>query len=269
MIFHQPGNSLTDYNFNINFYNNTVWENHFHKNLELIYVLKGELCCTLNSVNYKVSTGEFALCLPYDIHSLTPNGLCEYWILIFSSDFVHSFSKEILGKVGNGCAFKAAKPIEDFVKSQLIYNNAPSKYTLKSCLYAICEEYLKNIKLINKDRKQAEVIALIADYVLEKHKEKISLLDIATTLGYDYNYMSRYFKNVFNMSFTDFVNLYRLETAIELLENTDESILDIALKSGFQSLRTFNDFFKKNTNLSPSQYRKASRKCTSPVKNGQ
>lgn len=259
MIFHQPGNSLSDYNFNVFFYNNTVWDSHFHKNLELIYVLKGELCCTVNSANYKVSSGEFALFLPYDIHSLTPNGPCEYWILIFSSDFVHSFSKEIVGKVGNGCAFKAAKPVEDFVKAQLINNNTPSKYTLKSCLYAICEEYLKNIKLINKDRKQAEAITLIADYVLEKHKEKISLSDIATTLGYDYNYMSRYFKNVFNMSFTDFVNLYRLETAIELLENTNKSILEIALASGFQSMRNFNDYFKKNLNTTPREYRKTSR----------
>jgi AraC-like DNA-binding protein len=61
------------------------------------------------------------------------------------------------------------------------------------------------------------------------------------------------------MSFTNFVNLYRLEAALELLENSNASILDIALSSGFQSVRNFNDFFRKNLNITPSQYRKASR----------
>ena len=62
------------------------------------------------------------------------------------------------------------------------------------------------------------------------------------------------------MSFTHFVNMYRLETAIELLENTDGDITDIALGSGFQSVRNFNDYFKKSLNMTPSEYRKASRK---------
>ena len=58
----------------------------------------------------------------------------------------------------------------------------------------------------------------------------------------------------------DFVNIYRLETATQLLEETNESICSIALKSGFQSVRSFNHFFKASTNTTPSQYKKTSRK---------
>ncbi len=259
MILHQTFNSHTNYNFNITFYSNTVWENHFHKNLELIYILKGNLNCTLNNVTYKMTTGDFGLCLPYDIHSYVPEKACEYWILVFSGDFVHSFSKEIVGKVGKGCVFRIKKPIEKYVKEQLINNPHPSKYTLKSCLYAICEEYLSAVPLIPKDAKKVEIIVRIADYISEKHTTHISLKDIATEFGYDYNYMSRHFKNIFNMSFTNFVNFYRLETALELLETTNASIVDIALNSGFQSVRSFNDFFKRNLNTTPSEYREASR----------
>ena len=46
----------------------------------------------------------------------------------------------------------------------------------------------------------------------------------------------------------------------KLLENTDGDITDIALGSGFQSVRNFNDYFKKSLNMTPSEYRKASRK---------
>lgn len=259
MIFHQTFNSHTNYNFNITFYSNTVLENHFHKNLELIYILKGNLNCTVNNVTYKMTTGDFGLCLPYDIHSYAPEKECKYWILVFSGDFVHSFSKEIVGKVGDGFVFRLKKPVETYVKEQLINNPHPSKYTLKSCLYAICEEYLSAVPLTQKDAKKTEIIVRIADYVSEKHTTHISLKDIATEFGYDYNYMSRHFKNIFNMSFTNFVNTYRLETAIELLETTNASIVEIALNSGFQSVRSFNDFFKRNLNTTPSEYRKASR----------
>lgn len=257
MIFHQTFNSHVNYNFNTAFYSDTIWENHFHKNLELIYVLNGKLNFTLNNVTYKMTCGDFGLCLPYDIHSFLPEKGCKYWILVFSGDFVHSFSKEISGKVGVGSVFRIKKPIENYVKEQLINNSSPTKYTLKSCLYAICEEYLQAVPLIDKDTKKTEIIVRIADYVSENHTKHISLKEIASMFGYDYNYMSRYFKNMFNMSFTNFVNLYRLETAVELLENSNASILEIALNSGFQSVRSFNNFFRKTLNTTPSKYKKA------------
>ena len=106
MIFHQTFNSHTNYKFKATFYSNKIWEHHFHKNLEIIYILKGNLNCTLNNVTYKMTSGDFGLYLPYDIHSYVPEKECEYWILVFSGDFVHSFSKEIIGKVGDGCVFR-------------------------------------------------------------------------------------------------------------------------------------------------------------------
>ena len=204
-----------------------------------------------------MNAGDFGLCLPYDIHSYEPYKDSSYWILVFSGDFVHSFSKEIAGKHGNKFIFEVSAPVKAYIKDRLIYNENPTKYTLKSCLYGICEEYVSSVKLVEKDRKRVEIIAFIADYIAEKYTESISLMDVACAFGYDYNYMSRCFKSVFNMSFTSFVNLYRLEAAIALLDNTDASITEIALKSGFQSVRNFNDCFKKHLHTTPSQYRKA------------
>lgn len=260
MIFHQPNNSLTNYHFNISRYSDTVWESHFHKNMELIYVIEGSVECTINNTSCTMKAGDFGLCLPYDIHSYTPKEGSSYWILVFSGDFVHSFSKEVAGKTGKNFIFQVSDPVSTYIKSQLIHSKNPSKYTLKSCLYGICEEYLASVELVEKDKKKAEIIALIADLVSEKHTENISLSDIANAFCYDYNYMSRYFRNMFNMSFTNFVNLYRLETAMELLDNTNINIVEIALRSGFQSVRNFNAYFKKYLNTTPSQYRKASRK---------
>lgn len=257
MIFHQPFNSLSNYNYNVAFYTDKSWDFHFHKNLELIYVLKGAVNCTVNNVPYCLTSGDFGLCLPCEIHRYVPERDTLYWVLVFSEDFVRSFSKYISGKIGDGFCFRCAIEDENYIKQHLIDNKAPTFFTLKSCLYAICEQYIKNVNLIERNCRELENMSIIADYIFENHKKNISLKSLSKRLGYDYNYMSRYFRNVFNMTFTDFVNIYRLETAIELLDNTNAGITEIAFESGFQSVRAFNSFFKKNMNMPPSQYRKA------------
>ncbi len=261
MIFHQPYNSLTNLNFNTQFYTDTVWGNHFHKNLELIYVIEGKVDCTLNGKKHLLSKGTFGLCLPYDIHGYAPYKDSMYWILVFSEDFVHAFSKEIKGKTGETFKFNINQHIKEYITKRLIYNNSPTVYTLKSCLYGICEEYLNNVKLIKKDNKNQETIVMVANYVSEKYTENITLKDMAKHFCLDYNYMSRYFKKMFNMPFTDFVNLYRLEAAINHLTTTDKSIIEIAMISGFQSVRNFNLYFKKNMGVTPSEYRKSYKKA--------
>ncbi len=260
MLFHQFHNSSSNLDFNTRFYEKDIWDYHFHKNLELMYVIDGAVDCVVNDKKYVLQKGEFGLCLPYDFHSYTPRENTRYWVLVFSEDFVRYFSKKIINKIGEGYSFKAKPQIENYVTTQLIYNDNPSVFTLKSCLYAICEEYLSNVKLTDKNRSHAETISQIVDYVALNHTKKITLSDIAKELGYDYNYMSRHFKNVFNANFTDFINMYRLETAVKLLDETKENITEIAFESGFQSVRSFHDFFKKTIGVSPSEYRKASRK---------
>lgn len=256
MIFHQPHNSMTNHRFNAVFYTDTVWDFHFHKNLELICVLEGSVNCTVNNRTYILEKGDAGLCLPYDIHKYVPEKDTRYWVLVFSEDFVHIFANQIAGKTGDGFAFRLSGPVESYIRAKLIENPEPSVYTLKSCLYGICEEYLSSVKLVDKSKSKEEVISLIVDYIQKKYKEKIALSDLAAALGYDYNYMSRCFKTMFNMTFTDFINLYRLEAAVMLLKETDKSITEIALESGFQSVRSFHSFFRRAMGISPARYRK-------------
>ncbi len=59
----------------------------------------------------------------------------------------------------------------------------------------------------------------------------------------------------FEMSFHEFVNSYRIKEAKELLEKESKSnIIDIAYEVGYNNKVSFNKAFKKDTNLTPSQY---------------
>ncbi len=255
MIFHQPNNSLSGFQYNGAFYNNTIWEPHFHKNFELIYVEEGQLLCNIDSKEYTLNSGQYGLCLNYSVHSYFPTGNCKYWVGVFSPDFVMSFSEIVKNKSADGFVFICEKEIDVLIKKYLMTKSEPDIITLKFSLYAVTHEFLRQIKFTNNNTKNGIAMEII-DYITENHKNKISLSDLAERLGYDYNYVSRLFNNTFNISFNNFLNIYRLESATQALLYTDKKISDIALECGFQSIRSFNYNFYKNIGVTPIQYRK-------------
>lgn len=260
MIFHQPGNSLSRNNFNAKFYKNEIWEQHFHKNFELIYVIRGSVNCLLNNKKCLLKKGDFGLCLPYDIHAYAPDTDSLYWVCVFSEDYVHEFSKNVCNKAGDSFKFTCSPTVTGFITEKLIDSENPSRLLIKSCLYAVCDEYTKSVRLIDKNKILVDNIVAITDFVEKNHTKDIKLSDIGKLLGYDYHYVSRYFHTVFNMTFSEFLNLYRLETAVRLMDETDKKIINIALESGFQSIRSFNNCFKAHFKMSPTEYKKASQK---------
>lgn len=254
MIFHQPFNSINN-NYNAVFYKTEIWKQHFHKNLELVYVLQGSLRCYSNGTEYLLKTGDFGLCLPYDIHAYEPEADTLYWVCVFSEDYVHDFAKSIHDKTGS-FLFHCSPSVTRFITENLIYGLEPTRLSVKASLYAVCDEYNKAVTLTDKNKAIAENAALITDYVEKNHTGDIKLSDIGMLLGYDYHYVSRYFHSVFKMTFSEFLTLYRLETAVRLIEQTDKKMVDVALESGFQSVRSFNDCFKTHFKMTPTEYKK-------------
>lgn len=256
MIFHQPHNSKSSYSYNAFFYTKEIWDFHFHKNLELIYVVKGSVKCLLNNTEYTLKEGDYGLCLPYEVHSYIPQDDTLYWVGVFSEDYVRLFANNIRGKQANGFVFKCPESTNNLLQSTLISENVPSIYVLKACLYAVCDAFLHEVEFSENQGNKKTNISLIVQYISENHTKNITLKDIAKLLGYDYNYVSRFFHSTFNMSFTNFLNIYRLETAIKLLEESNKKITDIALESGFQSVRSFNNSFRLKFGISPSEYKR-------------
>jgi len=260
MLFHQPLNSRGSYNYNASIYTEEEFSFHFHKNPELIYVLRGNVRCTVSSRTETLQPGDFCLCLPYEVHSIGVDDDAVYWVGVFSDDHVRTFAREIDGKEPDGVAFRCDPATEYFLRENLITEQTPPLYLRKACLYAACDAFCAHMTLTEKNGQQHRAIVAITDFIAENHTKNIGLGDIAHLMGYDYHYVSRYFHRTFNMSFKEFLNLYRLETAVSLLEETDKKVTEVALESGFQSVRSFNSCFKTRYGQTPSEYQRAARK---------
>lgn len=88
---------------------------------------------------------------------------------------------------------------------------------------------------------------------------ELSLSKLATDLEISTNALSQVINSTYKQSFTDFINLQRIEEAKLLLadpEKRQEKIATIAYDSGFNSLSRFNTVFKEAMGLTPSAFRK-------------
>ena len=96
-----------------------------------------------------------------------------------------------------------------------------------------------------------EALAYIADHYMEK----ITLKTLASHLFVSEHYLSKLFRQEMDTSFTDYLSRTRIERSIELLRDTDMSLLEIAGLVGFEDQSYFTKVFKRITNETPRQYK--------------
>lgn len=258
MIIHQQHNSLGNHNYNAFFYNHCEWFYHFHKNYELAYVLEGEVELTINEKKYILSENTFALILPNEFHAYHTPEHSVVWIGVFSADFVGEFAKMTAHKKADKPMFTCQPNIREYLLHYLITTEKQSVLLLKSALYAVCGEFLNCVTLEEASPEKSFIHDIIF-FLSENFQKDISLNTIAETYGYEYHYLSRQFRKHFHINFKQFLNIYRIDYACDQLIHTDTNITDIALSSGFQTMRTFNRAFMTQTGTTPSEFRRSKR----------
>lgn len=110
----------------------------------------------------------------------------------------------------------------------------------------------------NEDKQKSQMINLLEKYEIYKQPE-LRITDLASMLNTNRTYASRLINEMFQTNFADLINSYRVKKAIELMQSKEQSTLpteDIAVMSGFSSESSFYRAFKKETSLSPGDYRK-------------
>lgn len=85
----------------------------------------------------------------------------------------------------------------------------------------------------------------------------LSLPKLAKHIATSPSYISQTLNETLGLNFFDYVNRYRVEAAKIQLLNSDQTVLDIAMNVGFNAKSSFYTAFKKETQLTPSEYRKA------------
>jgi transcriptional regulator GlxA family with amidase domain len=83
--------------------------------------------------------------------------------------------------------------------------------------------------------------------------------EIAEAVGVSKNYLSEIFRHELGLSPWDYLTRLRLQKAKELLCSTGDSITTVAAQTGFDDSAYFSRVFRKNTGMSPQEYRQESK----------
>lgn len=94
------------------------------------------------------------------------------------------------------------------------------------------------------------------EYIEQHYMEMIRLEDIADTVNLNPAYFSTVFKKETGENFLDYVHLYRVNIAKDMLRNNNHSVIDIAMSVGYNDAKYFSKVFKKYVGIKPTDYRK-------------
>lgn len=111
---------------------------------------------------------------------------------------------------------------------------------------------------LEEERSQRELrpITEAKRYIQQHYREALRLEDVSSAVGFNATYFSTLFKKETGQNFMDHLTDLRIEKAKELLCGEGMSVMDVAEEVGYRDLKYFSRLFKKNTGVSPSDYRK-------------
>lgn len=125
-------------------------------------------------------------------------------------------------------------------------SNEPQKITTKYEKSALSESHI--------DRIEANIHAVIVHDKLYLNPN-LTLGHLAKAVGEQSNYVSQTLNGRIGETFFDFINAWRIKEAIPLINETNDTILDIAYAVGFNSRSSFYKAFKREIGVTPSAYR--------------
>lgn len=146
---------------------------------------------------------------------------------------------------------------EDFIRKQYYYGirSAVSIPMLQNAVTVPISEALESLTQCVK-QQNAKPVRVAAAYVEENYAKQIRLEDVAEQVDLNPVYFSNIFKKETGENFTDYLAGYRMNIAKELLRNTNDTVNEIAEKTGYPDTRYFSKLFKKIVGIKPSDYRK-------------
>ncbi len=240
---------------------------------ELIAVTEGTLYLNYDKENFTVNSGEYLLLPPCNSwRQGFKEAYCSFYWLHFTTepgDLPLILPEGTKNLPKNSCftipqtgkipktekLIVLMKQLQDMVKNQYpaITLNAMST-TIITELYG---QLASQVPLSTSAQGQRQIYYDIMDYVRTHIAESLKISDIAKNFGYNEKYLSHRFAEITGVPLKQYVLNAKIDAANFMLTDTNKSISEIAAALGFSDSHNFARTYKKQTGLSPSEYRNA------------
>ncbi|OON87744.1 hypothetical protein BXO88_03500 [Oribacterium sp. C9] len=107
----------------------------------------------------------------------------------------------------------------------------------------------------SKEAKDAERIRIMLDYIDEHYRDDLNVSVLSESAEISESEAMRCFHNMLGTTPIQYVKNYRIRKAAEMLQVSDEKIVDIAIDCGFQDMSYFAKTFRESKGITPTDYR--------------
>ena len=248
---------------------------HWHDEFEIIYVRSGFLTVSISGESYIGKTGDAFVLSPGNLHLMgSQTGTVDYYTFLFPLKYISfrtddMLDEKLLEPLNSGHLMICPR-VNDTAKElceQLIEiyeaknDESESKITTQVrtkiiLLQFILEMWKKGFVIENDTSGRNTVEKEMVSYIQQNFTGKISLREFGEQFHLSEKYISRYFKEHFHITLSQYVTYLRLEHAKQLLQDTDIPVTDVAMQSGYQNVSYFIRSFQKAYAVSPLKYRK-------------
>ncbi|MBQ2741201.1 MAG: helix-turn-helix transcriptional regulator [Oscillospiraceae bacterium] len=249
---------------------------HFHRHIQICFVLSGELLHIIDGKEYLQSSGSLTFLPPYTSHGLstvnssdTPiiahlwfhqSFLTDHGYNFFAyKDFAHFEGKKIplthiFPENANAAKSLVREMITVFERgNDFSYSHIASliaSLLRMSCAKSTCDfppqKFLEHLNAVERS----------IDFISENYDKKISLDDMSRIAGIPRRFFTAVFKRVTGLTPLNFLISVRLYHATNLLAYTDLLFEDIAARTGLGNHATLSRAFSKYLGMTPTEYQK-------------
>ncbi|MGX7264231.1 AraC family transcriptional regulator [Enterococcus crotali] len=261
----------------------TIVYPHWHKEIEIIYSIRGTVNIGVGDEIVHVAEGEIYFFASGEPHYFlaSPDSeriVYQFDLSLFNEKLLKSAedcSLIELFETGEKHSSKWSKSLYLDIKQLLQQlfeeaeqNKQGKSYAQFGLLFQLITTFYRRLpqtKIQVKKGAKASTIKYkenldrldrIFTYVENHYEESITLEDIAKYSGFSSYYFTRFFKANTGTTFMSFLTEYRINQAKFILANEKVPMIEVAEKSGFASVKTFHHVFKEQVGVSPLKYQK-------------
>lgn len=234
---------------------------HLHKELEMIFVERGNAQAFADKKCYEIKQGDIFLSFPNQVHYYKNVSVGKYYVIIFSADVLFGIKNLLFDNIlrTSVVSYDASHTLKELTKQLSKVSNDNTNPYIQTVQAGILNQImaiiLNNCELKPRVKSDNTTLIKILKFCEQNLQNDLTLDILADSLHLNKYYISHLLNKKIGIGLNSYVNSLRIKNACDLLADTTMNSSDISEEVGFGSIRSFNRAFNDIMNTTPTEYR--------------
>lgn len=249
------------------YHNSNTYPFHWHENYEICQVINKPCSFRVDGELIEASPGDIVTISEQTVHQfIIKEDDTDIRVIQFNSNILFGITDKLLPlntHIRRTDMDENLKKGLDSLLNLMEYedntdNSDNNNYykSITAALYFLLQQHFPQNRSSRKGKSPKDDFYRIVEYINEHYTENISVNSISEHFYFSRGKLSSVFRKYAGVSLNEYINQLRIKNANKLLLQGHSST-SAALSSGYESIRTFNNCYKKIMGMTPGEYVKS------------